>query len=191
MKRTMYMNGKQITPNTLWLIMLMAAVAAGAVCGALFGGGGNGAAFISYRMNAPLGEIILTSFRGCFFLTAVCFALGFSAAGQPFEAIVPFFCGTGFGAAASELYSAEGIFPVIVLLMPGAAAAAAAVSVAAREAMRMSLAVCRRTFSKGDYTPADIKLYLQKFLIITAMSAAAAVIDGGGAVIYTLFWQRG
>lgn len=185
------MNGKEITPNTLWLIMLMGASAAGAVCGALYGDGGSGEAFIEYRTHAPLAELILTSFRGCLILTAVCFLLGFSAAGQPFEAIVPFFCGTGFGTAAAELYSSAGIFPVLVLILPGAAAASAAVAVAARESMRMSLAVCRRAFSKGDYSPADIRLYLQKFLIITAMSAAAALIDGGGAVLYSLLCKRG
>ena len=65
-------------------------------------------------------------------------------------------------------------------------AAAVSVAAAARESMRMSLAVFRRTFVPDKYCPADMGLYFRKFMIITAMAAAAALIDGACALIYSI-----
>ena len=186
----MYMNLKEMTPNTFRLMLLLAAAATGMICGASSYSGDTAHEFaerlIEARRYAPAGSIILSSFRGTFILTAVCFLMGFSAVFQPAEAVVPFIFGTGFGYAAAAVFSAEkGLF-CLLLMIPGAAAAAVAVAAAARESMRMSLAVFRRTFIPEKYCPADIGLYIRKFMIITAMAAGAAITDGICAVIYSI-----
>ena len=148
----------EIGANTLRLIFLLVSAAAGIIFGAVVSAGGelsaSAAQYVSAaRSTEPLWSIAGTSFRGVAILISACFLLGFSAVSQPAEAVMP------------------GI------------SAACALSVAAREAMRMSEAVFRRTFLPDEYTPADALLYIKKFIIILVIGAAASAADGVFAVL--------
>ncbi|MGN0696352.1 MAG: hypothetical protein ACI4J5_06285 [Oscillospiraceae bacterium] len=181
----------QISANTVRLIFLLVFSAAGVIFGASACAGGELAASAAERISAvrstsPLWRIVGTSFRGTAFLTAACFLLGFSAVAQPAEAMVPFFFGTGFGAFAAGMWKTGGIM-CAAAAVPGGVISAFAVSVAAREAMRMSEAVFRRTFLPDEYTPADVKLYIKKFMIILVIGAAASAADGVFTLLFSAF----
>ena len=190
-KRKMYMQERkaQLSANTVRLIFLLVFAAAGIIFGAAVCAGGELAASAAERISAvrsdsPLWRIAGTSFRGTAFLTVACFLLGFSAVAQPAEAMVPFFFGTGFGALAAGMWKTGGALCAAAVI-PGGIIAAFAVSVAAREAMRMSEAVFRRTFLPDEYTPADVKLYIKKFLIILIIGAAASAADGVFSLLFS------
>ncbi len=170
----------QISENSVRLAVLLVLAAVGTVVGGTVSRDFSlkAAEYVAaLRSDAPLWEICGTSFRGIAGITLICFVLGFSAVAQPAEALLPFFFGMGFGSAAKGLFILCGAaFPAAML--PGAILGALTVSLAAREAMRMSGAVFRRTFLPDEYVPADAALYIKKFLIILIIGAAAAAADG-------------
>lgn len=189
----MYMQKNRLTFNTAWLLVLMGAAAAGIVCGAFSGGAAFDEAqtIAFYRTASAPVLIILNTFKGTMLLSGICFLLGFSAVTQPAEAAVPFIFGTGFGYSAVSVMMTADSPAALASMIPGAALSAAAIAAAARESMRMSIAVFRRTFFTAQYEAANMKLYLQKFLIITAMSAAAAVTDGLSAGVFSILSRQG
>lgn len=185
----MYMQERktEIGANTLRLLFLLVSAAAGIIFGAVVSAGGelsaSAAQYVSAaRSTEPLWSIAGTSFRGVAILISACFLLGFSAVAQPAEALVPFFFGIGFGALAVGMWDIGGA-ALTLSVIPGGIIAAFALSVAAREAMRMSEAVFRRTFLPDEYTPADALLYIKKFIIILVIGAAASAADGVFAVL--------
>ena len=189
----MYMQERkaQLSANAVRLIFLLVFAAAGIIFGAAVSAGGRlGTSAAEYilavRSASPLWVIAGTSFRGTALLTAACFLLGFSAVAQPAEAVMPVFFGTGFGALAAGMWKTGGALCTASVL-PGGMIAAFAVSVAAREAMRMSEAVFRRTLLPDEYTPADVKLYIKKFMIILVIGAAASAADGVFALLLSAF----
>lgn len=188
----MYMHEQkiQLNANSVRLIFLLISAAAGIIFGAAVCAGSDtavsAAGYVSsFRSCSPLWKTAGTSFRGTAFLTVMCFLLGFSAVSQPAEAIVPFFFGIGFGALISGMFSVGGAW-LALSVIPGGIIAAFAVSVAAREAMRMSEAVFRRTFLPDEYTPADAKLYIKKFIIILIIGGAASAADGASALVFSM-----
>lgn len=178
---------KNLSKNTVRLLLLMAAAAVGAAAGALSGTDmffEDTASFIAaYRKLSPPGLTAWTSLKGLIILTAVCFLLGFSAVGAPLEICVPFFYGVGFGAAAGGMIR-TGCGTELVRFIPGGLIAVFTVALAARESLRMSGAVFRRTFLPDEYTPADVALYVKKFFIIIIFGIFAAAADCIAAIVF-------
>lgn len=180
----MYMNETEIkNRNNLWFAALMFLTAAGVVCGA-FAADGSGSAVLSAD-RLPAGYAA-DSFIRLSVLVGICFVCGFSAVMQPAEAAVPFFFGTGFGFCSAELCRTWNSAGTFLMMLPGGVFSAAVLSYAARESMRMSSAVFRRTFMPAEYEPADFILYLKKFVLIFVMAACAAAADGLSAFVYQL-----
>lgn len=178
---------KDLSGNTVRLLLLMAAAAAGAAAGAfsetaLFSE--KTASFIAaYRNASPPGLTAWTTLKGITLLTFICFVLGFSAVGAPLEIFIPFFYGTGFGSAVCGMVR-SGASEELFRLIPGSLIAVFTLALAARESMRMSGAVFRRTFLPNEYTPADITLYIKKFFIIMMFGVFAAAADCLAAAVF-------
>ncbi len=169
--------------NSVWFAAIMSAAVCGVVCGAFVPGGRFTA--ISTADRLPF-ETAADSLKTLALLVGICFICGFSAVMQPLEAGVPFFFGTGLGLASAEICRSGEYAWGFLALMPGGVLSAAVLSFAARESMRMSSAVFRRTFMPAEYEPADCLLYLKKFALISVMAAGAAAVDGLSVYIYLL-----
>ena len=169
--------------NDLWFAALMFTAAAGVVGGALTS---DGSCLIDLPAERLPAVCAADSFLKLSVLVGICFICGFSAVMQPAEAAVPFFFGSGFGLCAAELCGAQNSPEIFLMILPGGIFSAAVLSYAARESMRMSFAVFRRTFMPAEYEPADIILYLKKFTLIFAMAACAAAADGLSAFVYNM-----
>ena len=182
------MNGEDAKyRNDVWFAAIMLLAVLGVICGAFIPAGSvNAGDAASAVLNAAKGQPLYfaaNSFRTLAVLVAVCFVCGFSAVMQPAEAAVPFFFGTGFGLASAQLCRDTASTGSFLMIVPGGVLSAAVLSFAAREAMRMSSAVFRRTFMPSEYEPADFTLYLKKFALISAMAAGAAAVDGFSAFV--------
>lgn len=151
--------------------------------------------FISGRLNHTFWETLVNSFSGAFLLLLLCFWLGFSAAAQPIELLIPAFRGLGAGVSLSGMYGSFGFRGVgmsAVLIIPGAVLSAFALIIAAREALEMSGSVFGSSFGgRSGGEALDIRLYFTKFVILCAVLALSAVADSLATFLFAGFWTTG
>lgn len=136
--------------------------------------------FVEGRLNHTFWQTLVNSFSGAFLLLLLCFLLGFSAAAQPLELLVPLFRGLGAGASIAGMYGGYGLAGVgaaAVLIVPNAVAAAFVMIIAAREAIRFSFGLYRAAFGRDRAEPLDVKLYFTKFVILCAILAVSSLAD--------------
>ena len=180
--------------NSRRFAVLMLSCAAGMLCGAAVSpmSGYDAYDIGGFFLTGTLAEIISRSLRYDLMLAAICFVTGFSPIMQPAEALLPFFCGTGFGLAGAKLCTDTKTIPVFFMLIPETTFSAAIISLCARESMRMSSAVYRRTFSFSEATAntPDRLLYCKKFAVIALLSLFAACADGVSVFLFRTFILR-
>ncbi|MGN0675818.1 MAG: hypothetical protein ACI4KG_08690 [Oscillospiraceae bacterium] len=144
------------------------------------------------RLNHTFWETLVNSFSGAFMLLLLCFWMGFSAAAQPIEVLVPIFRGMGAGVAVSGIYysyGASGIGIAAVLIIPGAVISAFAVIIAAREALDLSGNVYLSAFGKNTSGgQIDFRLYFTKFVILCVILAASSFADSVLTFLFAGFW---
>ncbi|MCI7768425.1 MAG: hypothetical protein MSJ26_10680 [Oscillospiraceae bacterium] len=142
-------------------------------------------------------EIKTAGFADSFFgsLTAVmlyvgiCFFSGMSSAGSVCGYLLCLIKGMGAGYLSAELLGnglAGADICSVLNVLPFEAVSMAAVIFAARENIRMSQLIFRRSFGSSEKTEnsaESLKLYLMKFGVIILLAAGAALIDGVMAVI--------
>ncbi|MCM1023501.1 MAG: hypothetical protein NC395_05515 [Prevotella sp.] len=148
--------------------------------------------FVYGRLNHTFWETLVNSFSGAFLLLTACFWLGFSAAAQPLELLVPVFRGLGAGVSLAGMYGSFGLAGVgmsAVLIIPGAVLSAFALIIAAREALEMSgrifSAVFGRSASGGEI---DLRLYITKFAILFVILTVSSLADSLATFIFAGFW---
>ncbi len=148
--------------------------------------------FVIGRLNHTFWETLVNSFSGAFLLLTACFWLGFSAAAQPIELLVPAFRGLGAGVSLSGMYGSFGLAGVgmsAVLIIPGAVLSAFALIIAARESLELSgkifLSVFGRTVS-GEAI--DFRLYITKFVILLIILMVSSLADSLATFIFAGFW---
>ncbi|MCR5166447.1 MAG: hypothetical protein K6C13_04410 [Oscillospiraceae bacterium] len=177
--------------NSRRFAALMLSCAAGILCGAAVSpmSGYDAYDIGGFFLTGTLAGIISRSLRYDLMLAAVCFVTGFSPVMQPAEALLPFFCGTGFGLAGAKLCADTRTIPVFFMLIPETTFSAAIISLCARESMRMSSAVYKRAFTFSDSIP-DRLLYCKKFAVIALLSLFAACADGVSVFLFRMFLLR-
>ncbi|MDE6599467.1 MAG: hypothetical protein K2K34_05240, partial [Oscillospiraceae bacterium] len=124
-----------------------------------------------------------------------CFWLGFSAAAQPIELIVPVFRGLGAGVSLSGMYGsfgAAGIGMSAVLIIPGAVLSAFALIIAAREALELSGKIFTQVFGRNTAAGGtiDFRLYITKFAILFVILTVSSLADSLATFIFAGFWTR-
>jgi hypothetical protein len=139
--------------------------------------------FFSSRLDGTFTETVINSFSGAFLLILLCFVLGLGAVSQPIEAAVPFFLGMGTGTVLTEMnaaYGIKGLGASVFLVLPCAVSSAFAVITAACEAVKMSCCIAGMLWGKSDARSdrPDLRLYLAKFLTLTAFTAVFSLIQG-------------
>ncbi|MCH5194573.1 MAG: hypothetical protein J1F11_11465 [Oscillospiraceae bacterium] len=150
--------------------------------------------FVTGRLHNTFWQTLVNSFSGGFILLVVCFLMGFCAAAQPAEMLIPFFRGIGTGASIAGFYSGYGVKgagAAAVLIVPSAVAAAFVMIIAAREAFYFSGSLYAAAFGKkstGDSL--DVRLYFTKFVILCTMLAAASAVDSLITFATARFWTE-
>ena len=122
------------------------------------------------------------SFLGTAAYLAVIFFSGFFPIGQPLTFIVMLIRGMGQGAQLSQLYlsyGTEDLSTVIAVCIPFTALTAAVLSLACMEAAGLSSVYLRHTFTGNAVLGMKdtVKLYVQRFLLLLAVSVTASAIQ--------------
>ncbi len=150
--------------------------------------------FVIGRLNHTFWETLVNSFSGAFLLLLLCFWLGFSAAAQPVELLVPAFRGLGAGVSLSGMYGSFGLKGVgmsAVLIIPGAVLSAFAIIIAAREALELSGNVFSSAFGRGaGGEPIDFRLYFTKFVILCSILVVSSLADSLATFLFAGFWTK-
>ncbi len=150
--------------------------------------------FVNGRLNHTFWETLVNSFSGAFLLLLLSFWLGFSAAAQPIELIIPAFRGLGAGVSLSGMYGSFGLKGVgmsAVLIIPGAVLSAFALIIAAREALELSGNIFTSVFGgRVSGETLDFRLYFTKFVILCAILALSAVADSLATFLFAGFWTK-
>lgn len=150
--------------------------------------------FVYGRLNHTFWETLVNSFSGAFLVLTACFWLGFSAAAQPIELLVPVFRGLGAGVSLAGMYGSFGLAGVgmsAVLIIPGAVLSAFALIIAAREALEMSGKMFSSVFGRTASGEAiDFRLYVTKFVILFIILTVSSLADSLATFIFAGFWTR-
>jgi len=150
--------------------------------------------FVNGRLNHTFWETLVNSFSGAFLLLLLCFWLGFSAAAQPIELLIPAFRGLGAGVSLSGMYGSfgfKGVGMSAVLIIPGAVLSAFALIIAAREALELSGNIFTSFFGgRAGGETLDLRLYFTKFVILCAILALSAAADSLATFLFAGFWTK-
>ncbi len=113
----------------------------------------------------------------------LCFFCGLSAGGQAAGYILSILKGLGAGYLSAYAVK-SGDIGCMLSYLPFEAISIVSVIMAARENIRMSRLISRRSFSDTESTgKGDLKLYFAKFAVITITAAAAAAVGGIASVL--------
>ena len=139
--------------------------------------------YISNRTGYSFISVLFRSFFSSMLFIAVCFISGSSMLGI---ILVPFICsvkGLLLGTVAANLYignSLNGIAFYAVLILPSAVISVIAIILASKESIWFSLLLARLTFpsTSPKNLSFDFKNYCVKYLSISAICFASALLDG-------------
>ncbi|MDR0944433.1 MAG: hypothetical protein LBM41_07900 [Ruminococcus sp.] len=124
---------------------------------------------------------LIDRFSLTFFSLLLIFFLGFGSISTPFLPISLLFYGYKTGASLILIYMtypADEIFGVLITEIPFAVLSGLILITACRESMRMSVSIWRVTIAASSiYTPVDYKLFINKFIILTAALLAVSAIN--------------
>lgn len=149
--------------------------------------------FLDGRLNRTFWETLKKSFSESFLPLLLCFWLGFSAAGQPFEPLIPALRGVAAGLSLAGLYEGYGLAGIgmsAVLIVPGAALSAFALIIAAREALELSGRMFSLAFGGVAAGTVDLRLYLTKFALLCGIIAVSALLDSLLTLLSARFWVK-
>jgi hypothetical protein len=118
-------------------------------------------------------------FTPAFLALGVIFLLGFGSIFSVFVPLVLLVKGLGTGLTLAHIYTsfaANEMLKMLIIIIPYAVFSTLVLIVGCREAMRMSVSIFKITISCG-YLPVDYKLYINKFIILTAILIIGAVVN--------------
>lgn len=150
--------------------------------------------FVTGRLHNTFWQTLVNSFSGGFILLLVCFIMGFCAAAQPAELLIPLFRGLGTGASIAGFYGGYGIAgagAAAVLIVPSAVATAFVMIIAAREAFYFSDGIYAAAFGKKPSADAlDVRLYFTKFVILCMILVITSAADSLITFATARFWTN-
>lgn len=128
-------------------------------------------------------------FSSAFFYLLGAYLLGFSAIGQPFILLLPFFRGLGLGAFMGYFYVTYGLRGIgccLLVVLPAALVALLALIIGCRESLRLSILLFSgfRSGKSASLGRNTLKLYHLKFLILIVFALISAIL---GTVCILLF----
>lgn len=113
---------------------------------------------------------------------------GFFAVGQPLCAFTLFHRGAAGGISAALIYceyGLKGFFIIVVMLFPVLVFNMYILIFGARESVRLSNTIVGFLFGKECGDNVSIRLYLIKFLVLTAFALICSVLDSAVTYIFT------
>ncbi len=119
----------------------------------------------------------------------VIYLLGLCAIGSPFICAVPLIRGLGAGLISGYLYSAyslKGIGYCVLIMYPGLLVSLFAMMIGCSNGIAMSYDLLRCMGAERTGTDMGLKKYTSGFLVILAMTVAAALTD---TICYALFMR--
>lgn len=139
--------------------------------------------FVSDRTNCSVFEIIIQSMTTSTLILTGLYLLGFSCIAQPVEVLAIFLRGLGLGTTLAYIYSlngSKGFLIILLLIVPFATVSSFAMIIGAREAIQMSNILVSYMLSDGNTSGKRevFKLYSVKFLVLEAIIAVSAALDG-------------
>ncbi|MDR0986528.1 MAG: hypothetical protein LBL98_02370 [Ruminococcus sp.] len=149
-------------------------------------GGGTPQVGIPYMDKADFIERAVDVFTPAFLSLGAIFLLGFGSIFAGFVPLVLLYNGLQTGLTLAHIYTSsppQKMFLVLFIIVPYAVFSALVLIVGCREAMRLSVSIFRITISSG-YLPVDYRLYINKFIILTAILLTGAI---GNAFISGVF----
>lgn len=123
-------------------------------------------------------DSFIKSFCAVMIYIVLCFFSGLSAPGQAVGFVLCVFKGMGAGFLSAWAVK-SGDIRIAADILPFEAISIVTIILAARENIRMSRLISRRSFSDTESTgKGDLRLYFAKFAVIMLTGAAAAAVDG-------------
>ena len=144
--------------------------------------------FVGFRQTADFGHILIRSFFTTTLFIAAEFLLGIFALGQLPELLVLVYRGSGLGIILSQAYvttQKSRIVLVILFIVPAAVISCYALSLAAKEAVRMSsrLMTLLLVSKPCPGLLEHFKNYAARFAAIEALAAVSAAVDCIGSLL--------
>lgn len=170
---------KPLSKNTVNLLLLIFVCITGAVFGVIYSDSVSDdliTNICALRKYGSVCEILSEDLFKVFIVCLLLFVLGLSPVSFPIEIMLTFFIGQSVGSTFYKIYDREGLF-LSLSILPSICILTVSLSLCVRESIRMSQAVYKRTFQSNEYTPADIKLYIKKFLVIIFIGFMGSVTD--------------
>jgi hypothetical protein len=133
--------------------------------------------FIDYNKNFL--QITVDLFTPAIITLGIIFLLGFGSIFSVFVPLVLLYKGFETGLTLAHIYASFASYEMInmlIIIIPNAVFSTLVLIVGCREAMRMSVSIFKVTVSCG-YLPVDYKLYINKFIILTAILLAGAITN--------------
>jgi hypothetical protein len=125
-----------------------------------------------------------------FLILAVTFIAGFDPILMPFIPLTLIYRGLGVGTALAAIVSTGSVQSItsILLIVPFAVFAGVVLAVACREAMRLSVSIFKVTTAQGGaYAPIDYRLYVNKFILLSALMLVGSFADGFLTILFDKF----
>ena len=148
------------------------------------------------RISTDLTSVFIASLASSFCFIFLSFLCGLSIWGSFLIPAIPFFRGFGLGMTAGYLYAVyswKGILYQISIILPGAILCMLAILLAGYEGIAFSSKISFRIKRRiGEISENDkkisIKVYLGRYIFITATALVAALIDVGTTACFSSFF---
>ena len=186
-KISTYKEYKKGTGSIVFVLIIAAGILIGSVTGqALHERKCDLPLFGSFYSGFTVFGEIRDTFIYLFLFITLAFLIGLSAIGQPFALMQLLYCGMSIGcftASMYRLYGKSAFLPVLLVVLPKAAAVTVAAVLAVRESLRSSLGLLLYYF-RGDTESRQLslKLYCIKYIVLVMLSLIFSA--SAGAVMY-------
>lgn len=140
----------------------------------------------NYKENQFIHTLFSSFFSNTIFLLVPYFA-GYGAIFQLVPAFVPLFKGLGLGLSMGYIYQTEGLGGIgycALIIIPHTAVALIAIIIGCRESIKMSNLFFKSIKQSECLNLETIKLYNVKFIVLTAISFIAALINALSVMLF-------
>ncbi len=142
---------------------------------------------VSGRLSMTFVQVMGASLISSTIFMMIPFFLGFCALSQPLILLLPVFRGAGLGIGIASVYGelgAKGIGVAAASVLLPAFFTVYALATAVRESLRMSVTLASAVFTEKNFLGLrdHARLYCVKFLVLEAVAAVGAAVDGLCAV---------
>ena len=139
--------------------------------------------FASFPLDFSIMSEVRRTFLFLFIFVTVSFAAGLFAIGQPLAMLQLIYCGISIGTCTASMYRLYGksaLLPVLIVVLPKAAAVITVAVLSVRESVRNSLSLLFCFIREGNQENARMspKLYCIRYIVLIILSLTFSVAVG-------------